>query len=195
MAQKNSKLKILHAALQEFELNGYAGTSCDDIAGRAGVSKTLLFKYYGTKENILQECLGIVFREFDEAFGEIAGREDTDLHEVVEESFELLKKQRSRVCFIVGMLVIPSLSAYCKDICSDLVNSTTEGVSRFADQVEEGYFREFLMLMHSVFGAYIISGDEATFHHSKDELYQKYLLEYDGGRMSMPEAKNKTRTA
>ena len=43
--------RILNAAMHEF-LNGYKKASTDNIVREAGISKGLLFHYFGTKENL-----------------------------------------------------------------------------------------------------------------------------------------------
>ncbi len=40
---------VLAAAISEFALNGFAGTSTEAIAARAGISQPYLFRLFGTK--------------------------------------------------------------------------------------------------------------------------------------------------
>ena len=43
---------VLSAAVTEFALSGYAGTSTDAIAARAGISQPYLFRLFGTKKEL-----------------------------------------------------------------------------------------------------------------------------------------------
>ena len=43
---------VLAAAITEFARNGYAGTSTDAIARRAGISQPYLFRLFGTKKDL-----------------------------------------------------------------------------------------------------------------------------------------------
>ncbi|MCE7796676.1 TetR family transcriptional regulator [Sphingobium sufflavum] len=52
-----TKARILAAAKQCFAQVGYAGTGIRDIAARAGVSYTLLGRYYGSKAGLLEAAL------------------------------------------------------------------------------------------------------------------------------------------
>ncbi|MEM6711351.1 MAG: TetR/AcrR family transcriptional regulator [Pseudomonadota bacterium] len=52
-----SKRAILDAALIEFSMHGYAGARVDAIAGRAGVSKPLIYTYFGDKAAIYAAAL------------------------------------------------------------------------------------------------------------------------------------------
>lgn len=47
--------KILDAAIDLFQERGYLGTTVDDIAARAGVTKRTLYHHMGNKESILAE--------------------------------------------------------------------------------------------------------------------------------------------
>lgn len=52
--QDKSRQKILDAAFELFAKKGYAQTSVDSIAGRAKVSKGLIYHYFDSKEHILK---------------------------------------------------------------------------------------------------------------------------------------------
>jgi AcrR family transcriptional regulator len=49
--------EILDAAAEIFGERGYQGTSMDEIAGRVGVSKPLVYQYYGSKDGLFLACL------------------------------------------------------------------------------------------------------------------------------------------
>lgn len=49
--------KILTTALELFAVNGYAATSTNRIARRAGVSEGLIFRHFESKEGLLQAIL------------------------------------------------------------------------------------------------------------------------------------------
>jgi AcrR family transcriptional regulator len=49
--------EILDAAERLFGERGYQGTSMDDIAAAVGVSKPLVYQYYGSKDGMFLACL------------------------------------------------------------------------------------------------------------------------------------------
>jgi|UPI0003C7E5EE AcrR family transcriptional regulator len=49
--------QILDEASREFGEVGYAGTSLQTIAQRAGISKPLVYQYFGSKEGLFVACL------------------------------------------------------------------------------------------------------------------------------------------
>ncbi len=69
---------VINAALAAFGANGYKKTSVSDIAAAAGISKAMVFHYFGTKKALylyLTQILGRAFvREMNEKFS--AGAKD-----------------------------------------------------------------------------------------------------------------------
>ncbi|MBV8563182.1 MAG: TetR/AcrR family transcriptional regulator [Actinobacteria bacterium] len=59
---------VLEAALIEFAEKGYAATSTEDIAARAGISQPYLFRLFGTKKALYLACVSRHFRETLELF-------------------------------------------------------------------------------------------------------------------------------
>ncbi|RKZ46910.1 MAG: TetR/AcrR family transcriptional regulator [Gammaproteobacteria bacterium] len=49
--------EILTAALEEFSMNGFAGTRMDDVARRAGISKGTVYLYFKSKEELFTEVV------------------------------------------------------------------------------------------------------------------------------------------
>ncbi len=51
---------MLSVAVDEFAASGYAGASMNDIAQRAGISKPLVYQYFGSKDRLYLACLRAV---------------------------------------------------------------------------------------------------------------------------------------
>lgn len=49
--------QIVEIAVEEFAGNGYAGASMAAIAARAGISKPLVYQYFGSKDGLYLACL------------------------------------------------------------------------------------------------------------------------------------------
>ena len=49
--------QILRVAVDEFAAHGYAGASILSIAARAGISKPLIYQYFGSKDGLYLACL------------------------------------------------------------------------------------------------------------------------------------------
>ena len=51
---------VLAAAISEFARSGYAGTSTEDLASRAGISQPYLFRLFGTKKDLFVATFNLV---------------------------------------------------------------------------------------------------------------------------------------
>ncbi|WP_019855282.1 TetR/AcrR family transcriptional regulator [Actinopolyspora mortivallis] len=67
MSRAEREQQILGVAEEVFATRGYQATSMDDIARRVGLSKPMLYEYFGSKEGLLLACLERVRRELLEA--------------------------------------------------------------------------------------------------------------------------------
>jgi TetR/AcrR family transcriptional regulator len=69
----NRRTALITAAISEFATNGYLAASTNRIVEAAGVSKGLLFHYFGDKKGLyieaVQTCIAEVMRRFDEHLG------------------------------------------------------------------------------------------------------------------------------
>lgn len=69
---KEKQNVIIDAALKTFGTNGYKKTSISDIANGAGISKAMVFHYFGTKKALylylVNLCGSIMMNEVDEKF-------------------------------------------------------------------------------------------------------------------------------
>ncbi|WP_307870419.1 TetR/AcrR family transcriptional regulator [Saccharopolyspora endophytica] len=57
MSRAERETQILEVAERVFADDGYQATSMDDIAGQVGLSKPMLYEYFGSKEGLLLACL------------------------------------------------------------------------------------------------------------------------------------------
>jgi AcrR family transcriptional regulator len=56
-----TRKQILEASLNLFSRNGYKATTTRDIASEAGVNEITIFRNFGSKENLLADCLDFGF--------------------------------------------------------------------------------------------------------------------------------------
>jgi AcrR family transcriptional regulator len=66
------RASVLNAAIVEFARSGYAGTSTEAIASRAGISQPYLFRLFGTKKELFIATYNIVSSRIHDAFVEVA---------------------------------------------------------------------------------------------------------------------------
>ena len=98
---------LLDAASHLFTTQGFRGTSTREIAERAGVSETLMFRYFGSKVGLFREALVGPFVEFVERFnekwtsGSAAEFDDDELsRQFIGELFDLFREHRGLVVML-----------------------------------------------------------------------------------------------
>lgn len=90
-----SRIAILQAALNEFSSAGFEGARVDRIAEKAGVSKPLLYDYFGDKDDLYAAALREAYvqirqAELELSLEELAPREA--IHELVVFTFEHFRR-------------------------------------------------------------------------------------------------------
>jgi AcrR family transcriptional regulator len=98
---------LLDAANEIFTAKGFAGTSTREIAERAGVSETLMFRYFGSKVGLFREALVTPFADFVQSFNErwkMALDEGFDVEKLtrqfISELFDLFRSHRGLVVML-----------------------------------------------------------------------------------------------
>ncbi|MFE5723093.1 TetR/AcrR family transcriptional regulator [Streptomyces erythrochromogenes] len=95
--RQHRQQQILAAATEEFGTRGYAAASLAAIAERVGVTKTLLYQYFGTKEDLYLACLVPVGDRLLDTIRTAMGRDGTTAHtplRVLRSIFTALEGQR-----------------------------------------------------------------------------------------------------
>jgi AcrR family transcriptional regulator len=99
LSAEERKDSVLDAALAEFADRGFAATSTEDIAARAGISQPYLFRLFGTKKGLYIASVSRCFRETLELFQRAAeGRRGEEaLHAMGEAYVEALQTDKMRL--------------------------------------------------------------------------------------------------
>jgi AcrR family transcriptional regulator len=88
MSAAERKDAVLDAALVEFAERGYAGTSTEDIARRAGISQPYLFRLFGTKKELFIASVQRCYRQTLELFQRAAeGRRGEEALKAIGEAY------------------------------------------------------------------------------------------------------------
>ncbi|MBO9523026.1 MAG: TetR/AcrR family transcriptional regulator [Nocardioidaceae bacterium] len=69
VARADREAQIVEVACRAFGENGYAGTSVADVADAAGISKPLIYNYFGSKDGLHEVCVryaaDVLWAEFE----------------------------------------------------------------------------------------------------------------------------------
>lgn len=69
--------QLLDVAMRLFMENGYQGTSIEDIAGAAGVTRPIVYNHFGSKDGIYLACLRRASSELDRRIRDSSSQETT----------------------------------------------------------------------------------------------------------------------
>lgn len=100
--------QIVAVAVSEFADRGYAGASMVDIATRAGISKPLVYQYFGSKDGLFLACLhqvaGGLLERLTQAEVLVDDSVTSRIH-ALQATFEALEPQRSawRLLYDTGL--------------------------------------------------------------------------------------------
>lgn len=79
--ESDKKDKIINAAIEEFSKFPYEMASTNNIVKNAGISKGLLFHYFGSKKGLYDKLTGFVFNKL---YDEISSQIDWDEKDILE---------------------------------------------------------------------------------------------------------------
>ncbi len=158
--------EIINAGLFVFGNSGYKKAYISEIAERAGISKSMVFYYFGSKKEFYLYLLELVFHEIADPFEAIEIFEEKDFFKRIIWSTEIkalpLKKRPSMLKF---------LTAFYFDTDSEI-------------QVEKAEYMKRSQAMQSKFGLEDI--DYSKFKDSVDvTLLMKIILRWTEGYISV----------
>lgn len=82
--------QLLDVAEKLFKLNGYEGTSIEDVARAAGVTRPVVYEHHGDKDRLFVACVRRARRELDQALvGAVAEAPGSDMPTLIARGGEL----------------------------------------------------------------------------------------------------------
>ena len=79
------KEQIINTAIELFLTLGFKSITMDDIANKMGISKKTIYKFFSTKEALIEEAVEKVHHDVDISIKEIFQKK----HNAIEENFEI----------------------------------------------------------------------------------------------------------
>jgi AcrR family transcriptional regulator len=89
--------KLLAEATRLFNRRGYASTSVREIVAAAGVTKPVLYHYFGSKEGLYLEIMNDFIASFDQVLGEFARLKGTAKERIVRFADDLFELCMGRI--------------------------------------------------------------------------------------------------
>lgn len=152
---------IIDAALTCFGTNGYKKASVSDIAAAAGISKALVFHYFGTKKALylylIDLCTHIIMHELDERFDNAV----TDFFDRIKLAMAIevsVMKKHPAILYFLDSVYFENDDEVKEDIKAILANSEGEGLrskvafegidaSKFKDGIDPKLVMKILTLL------------------------------------------------
>jgi len=140
---------VLRAAMAEFAKGGYAGTSTDAIAVRAGISQPYLFRLFGTKRELFIATMGLMHARIEETFRQAAqGRSGIEAMAAMGDAYKEFLGQRD--------LLLVQLHAYGASEDEEIRRAAREGfrhlwtvvgeLTGLGDEDLRGFFAQGMLL-------------------------------------------------
>lgn len=123
---KDTKAKILEAALSQFSKKGYLGASTKDIAHEAGVAEVTVFRHFPTKESLLEGVIRSYsfLPELKGIMSKVGGfTYEEALYEIAVRFMKTLKARKELIRIMFSE--IPLYPAKAKQIHHDLIDEIT----------------------------------------------------------------------
>lgn len=148
------RVAVLSAAVTEFAKSGYAGTSTDAIAARAGISQPYLFRLFGTKKDLFIATYDLGgTRIVNELTRAIEGREGDDaVHamgmaylQLMQDS-ELLQVQMHGYAAATGD---PEIAAACRKTFEVLFHLVKDKLGFDEDKIQKFFANGMLISVMS----------------------------------------------
>lgn len=148
------RVAVLSAAVTEFAKSGYAGTSTDAIATRAGISQPYLFRLFGTKKDLFiatyGEVGGRIVRELSRAAKGLEGEEA--MHAMGEKYLELLQDPELLQVQMHGFAAAsgdPDIAAACRHTFEVLWHIVSDELDLDEEMVREFFANGMLISVMS----------------------------------------------
>jgi len=135
--QLENEAKIIESALQLFGSLGYRGTTVDDIARSAGMSKTNVLYYFKHKEDVytavLQHTLTVWLEPLRTLNAEANPREELLRYTRAKLDLSRTQPEASRLFANEMLRGAPTITPYLNDVLKALVEQTCQVLQRWMD--------------------------------------------------------------
>ena len=195
---------ILRIAAEEFADKGFSGTAIGSIAGKAGVSVGVIYKYYAGKEDLFNACVAKSLGTMEEVLNtaKTSGGSMLEMADVLITEAQRFAKENPEYIRLYHQITV-SGSPAGKTQTAELIESETarlyEGFIKSAS--EKGairrdidpsafafFFDNLMMMLHFSYACdyykdrfRIYCGDDAP---DKDEFIKEQLMKFIGGALN-----------
>lgn len=175
LPQAERKEGILDAAAAVFGEYGYHGASLSRIAEKAGISKTLIISYYGTKENV---ATAIVQRYLEGllALVQAAARDaGATLPGVLDAMYLHTRDTNNDFRFVLMLLTTPSMQAFSQKMIAPHFTTLQQQLEAAPSPLSAADAKALIYTYLSMVMGFALGGDEENFIQARDALVGRYF--------------------
>jgi AcrR family transcriptional regulator len=171
--------RIMNACLELFSRQGFAATSVNQIAKRAGVSKGLLYNYFESKDEMLQELVAYFSREAEELIGDIHAEEPrVFLKNLIQISFSQVRERTDIWRMVTAMSMQPDMHTFIHDIAlekrAEYLPLLEELLRKTGWEDPANEAQVLAATLDGVAMHYLVSGTDYPMKATEDYMIKKY---------------------
>lgn len=123
--REKSRTRIMNAAIELFAKKGYHATSISNIAAKAGIAKGLMYHYFKSKSDLLDEILKSSLMEADEPIQLLMmpGDPVDKLALMIEGTFSMVEQDKQRWQLLVSIMTQYEVLARIRKTFSKMMQS------------------------------------------------------------------------
>lgn len=142
---KEKQNSIINGALSVFAKYDYKKASTEEIAKASGISKALIFHYFGSKKELYLFLCRYVIKFLAEGMSELYKSSETDFFEIMKAAQDC----KMKILSVYPDIILFSMKVYFEenevvkpDIAHIFANIASDNTTWFLDRVDKQKFRE-----------------------------------------------------
>jgi AcrR family transcriptional regulator len=180
ITKEQTRTKIINTAISFFSQKGYYGTSINDIAKEAGISKGLAYNYFESKQQLLQAIINDMLRSIGSVMSEIDKEQDPfeKISKLIINSFEYAKNNEELWRLYMRLMFQPDIINATERITTNLMDEIFQTIEKIFKKI--GYknvsaeARIFSATIDGVMLYYLMDPENFPLEKVKKLLLQKF---------------------
>lgn len=178
--REKSKRIIMETALELFAANGFHSTTISRIAKKAGIATGLVYNYFNSKEELMDEILRSSFEEFGHLIHDSAmnGSGENNLGSIINTFFNALKGNKNLWRLAIAVQLQPGVTKVATNSTSHFFAHIDDFLERYFISKGEADPKKKAKvlgdLIHCVALTYIVTEDESLLGELISEIITKH---------------------
>ena len=180
LLREQTSKKILEAALEQFAKKGFHGTSMNDIAKAAGVSKGLAYNYFQSKKHLLETLLNL-FNEMSAEFEQVIEKSNDPYEKIkllINYSFKYVEEREDYWLLYMSLVFQPDVMKSAMKVIDQIYDSLYKMLEKiFKDIGLKNYVAEariYGALFDGIFLGYFVNKEKYPLEKVRKQFLKKY---------------------